>query len=97
MKETPFDFKPNTDYRMWIETNGKTNWIFCNNELLNSLHDDTFKSGKVGFRESNGESSIFRGITVTHRDSVLLKSYRRNPDLWLHNHNFRIVKNHLEV
>ena len=93
----PFDFKPNADYRIQIEAEQSTIRTFCNNKLLSSLQDKTFKSGKVGFRESDGDTAIFSEITLMHRDSILLKSDGANPDLWLHNHNVRIVNNRLEV
>lgn len=97
INETPFDFKLNTDYRIRIETNGDAIKTYCNGQLVNSLHDNTFASGKVGFYEADSHTAIFSNINVAHGDSVLLVSDGRNPDLWLHNHNVRIDSNRLEV
>ncbi len=93
----PFDFEPDVDYRIQIKVEQSSIRTYCNDELLISLHDKTFKSGKVGFRESDADTAIFSDISVMHRDSILLESDGRNPDLWLHNHNVRIVNNCLEV
>jgi alpha-L-rhamnosidase len=97
LKESPYDFKLNTDYNIKIKTNGNKFKTYCNSELINSISDNTFNSGKVGFYESPEDTAIFSNIEVANHDSALLISDGSNPDLWLNNHNVRIDHNHLEV
>ena len=95
IKEIPIHLSLNTEYSVKIRVIGDKIETYCNISLIDILNDSTFSSGKVGFRESGGDTARFSDIKVIHEASnkILLESSGKNPGLWLNSENIRSQNN----
>ena len=91
IKEIPCEMSLNTGYKMKIKAIGSEIDTYCNDKLIDTAFDCTFSSGKVGFKETDGDTARFCGIKVTNEPSnkILLVSSGKNPWLWMNNQNIK--------
>jgi len=91
IKEIPISLSPDTKYKLTIKAIGNKIETYCNDSLIDTLYESTFSSGKVGFRECDGDTARFTNIKVIHVPSnkILLESSGKNPGLWLNGENIK--------
>jgi hypothetical protein len=90
-------FKPLPN-RVRIELKGNTIKTFLNGELIDTIIDETFKQGGVGFREANNESGTFRHLQVTSPNgTVLLSDDFENLVNWVDTTNATVSDNSLSL
>ena len=72
-------------YRVRIEIAGGSIKTFVNGVLADTTIDDTFKQGRVGFREADHESASFAHVTVTAPTGAVLfhDDFSHGLEQWL--------------
>ena len=63
---------PDTWYHVETTVEGDTITTSINGQVVDTTTDDTYRTGKVGFREAGSESALFDNVQVTALDGTVL-------------------------
>lgn len=73
IKTTPYTFYTDSIYKLKIETQGSKIKTYINNVLADSLIDNTFAQGGIGFRQGQTELAYIDNVLVKSAGQILLK------------------------
>jgi hypothetical protein len=73
IKTTPYTFNVDSVYKLKIETQGTKIKTYINNMLVDSLVDNSFAQGGIGFRQGQTELANIDNVLVKSADQILLK------------------------
>jgi alpha-L-rhamnosidase len=74
LKTVPVEVRPGRKYRLKVEAEGSRFTTHIDGQQVDTLQDDTFSSGTIGFRMGRTERGNFANVLVTRGAESLLKA-----------------------